>query len=237
MNKIQKKAILEYYTKLVEKHGYDPRSVGWGSKKGKQSIRYHILTEIGDLTNSTVLDIGCGFGDFYGYLKYQKKNIQYFGIDINPKLIEIAKKVYPNANFQVRDFQEEIFKRKFDWVFFSGISTSQTCCSYRLISDVMKEMFRICKKGLAMNFVGGVLDYKTNNIFYSEPEKIYEITRSISNRVVIRHDYFPYEFTVYVYKNNKKTSNHVFQDYLKTSKIKFDDSLWKPKNYTNKIKF
>lgn len=234
MKSSQKKKILQYYLRFLKKHGYDPQSVGWGSRKGKQSLRFSILCQIGDLSNCSILDIGCGFGDLHGYLKYKKWKVKYYGIDINPDLIKIGKCVYPNAKLEVRDFEEKRFKKKFDWIFFSGISS--VGCSYPYIKKVMTEMFRICKKGMAMNFVGGIIDYKAPNLFYSDPEKIYTITRSISNRVTIRHDYAPFEFTVYVYKNNKKTSNHVFKEYLMNSPEMFDDSLWHPKYKKQNIK-
>jgi len=223
----QRKKVLWYYTELLKKYGHDPQSVGWGPRKGKQSLRFSILSQIGNLSDCSVLDIGCGFGDLYGYLEYKKIRTKYLGIDINPELIKIAKLVYPKARFEVRDFEERRFVKKFDWVFFSGISSAG--CSYPYIKKVMTEMFRICRKGLAMNFVGGIIDYKTKDLFYSDPEEIYSITRSLSNRVTIRHDYAPFEFTTYVYKNNKKTSNQIFRDYLANSSEIFNDSLWNPK--------
>lgn len=224
MQSSQKRKTIQFYSKLLKKYGYDPRSLGWGPRKGKQTLRFEILCQIGNISNCSILDIGCGFGDFYGYLQFKKIKTNYIGIDINTDLIKLGKLIYPDARLQVTDFEEERFKRKFDWVFFSGISSSE--CSYPYIKKIMTEMFRICKKGLAMNFVGGVVDYKVNTLFYSDPEKIYSITRSLSNRVIIRHDYMPYEFTVYVYKNNKKTSNNIFQEFLKNSTEPLDDSLW-----------
>lgn len=77
-----------------------------------------------------------------------------------------------------------------------------------------------------MNFVGGVLDFKEKGIFYSDLEEIYKITRALSNRVTIRHDYVPYEFTLYLYKNNRATKNNIFKEFLQKSKMKYDDSLW-----------
>ena len=227
MQPSQKRKTIKFYSELLKKYGYDPRSLGWGSRKGKQTLRFKILCQIGNISNCSILDIGCGFGDFYSYLQFKKIKTNYFGIDINQELIKLGKLIHPDAKLQVRDFEAEQFEKKFDWVFFSGISSIG--CSYPYIKKIMTEMFRICKKGLAMNFVGGVIDYRTNSLFYSDPEKIYSITRSISNRVVIRHDYMPYEFTVYVYKNNEKTSNNIFKEFLLNSTESLDDKQWHPK--------
>lgn len=226
MNPNHKKKTLSYYSKLFKKFGYNPKSLGWGNKKGKQSIQFETLFEIGELTNNSILDVGCGFADMYAYLKFRKKNVKYFGVDINPDFIAIAKKLYPEINLEVRDIQEKKITRKFDWVFFSGISSAG--CNYSYIQDILKEMFRVCKKGVAMNFVGGKLDFKSKGLFYSEPGEIYSIAQKLSNRIVLRHDYAPYQFVLYVYKNNTKTSNQIFKEYLDKSKIKFDDTKWHP---------
>lgn len=233
-----KKKILRFYTELFNKYGYSPSSLGWGSKKGKQSVQFEVLCQIGRLDNCSILDVGCGFADLYQYLKYRKTKVNYYGVDINPLFIKIAKKLYPKIKVEVRDIQKKKFSKKFDWLFFSGISTS---CNYNYIKDMMTEMFRICKKGVAMNFVGGVIDYKSKDLFYSDPEKIYSITRGISNRVTIRHDYAPYQFVLYVYKNQSKYSNNVFKEFTDNSKIILDDKLWHPlyvrkKLHINKIK-
>lgn len=219
--------LLKYYSHLLTKHGYGPQAVGWGSRKGKQSLRFQILAEIGDLSNSSILDVGCGFGDLYGYLKYRKIKVKYLGVDINPALIKIGKQIYPKIKLETRDIERDRFERKFDWAIASGIASIAT--SYPFIGRILSEMFRICKKGVAMNFLGGMVDFKTKDAFYADPEKIYSMTRSLSNRVVIRHDYTPYEFTLYVYKNNEKTPNNVFKEYLRNSKIQLDDKLWHPK--------
>jgi len=227
MNSADKKRIIHEYNKLIKKFGYDPQSLRWGSKKGKQSLRFEILCQIGNLKNCSVLDVGCGFGDLYGYLKFRKTLVKYFGVDINEESLRIAKKIYPKINVELRDIEEKKFKKKFDWVFSSGMSSDAS--SQFFIKNILLEMFRICKKGVAMNFVGGVLDYKIKELFYNDPEKIYSITRKLSNRVTLRHDYAPYEYTVYIYKNDTKTSNQIFKEYLKNSKLIFDDTKWHPK--------
>ena len=47
-----------------------------------------------------LLDVGCGPGLFAGYLKSQLPTLQITGIDLSPKMIELAKAHVPSANFK-----------------------------------------------------------------------------------------------------------------------------------------
>jgi len=226
MEKKISKKIYEYYQSLFEQYGFDPKSVGWGSKKGKQSLRFKILCQIGQLSNSSILDVGCGFGDLYGYLRYSRIKVRYHGVDINPNLLNIGKKFYPRISLELRDLEKKKFHKKFDWVIASGITSHGS--TYPHLTKIMKEMFRICKRGVAMNFVSDKVDYKVKDLFYSSPEKILAITKSITNRYILHHDYMPFEFTLYVYKNNKKTTNNIFKEYIKNFKINLNDEKWHP---------
>ncbi|QUC64452.1 class I SAM-dependent methyltransferase [Nitrosopumilus sp. K4] len=226
-NKISKK-ILDYYQQLFDEYGVSPQSLGWGPNKGKQSIRFKILCQIGELSNTSILDVGCGFGDLFGYLRYQKIKVNYHGIDINKNLVNVGKIIYPSSSLECRDFEKKKFKKKFDWVLASGITSHGS--TYPHLTSIMKEMFRICKKGFSINFVSDNVDYRTKDLFYSSSEKIISITKSISNRFILRHDYMPFEFTLYVYKNNKRTKNHIFTEVINNSKSELDDCKWLPYN-------
>lgn len=50
-----------------------------------------------------ILEIACGPGNVSRYLLTHKPNIKLFGIDLAPKMIELASKHNPQANYQVMD--------------------------------------------------------------------------------------------------------------------------------------
>lgn len=52
-----------------------------------------------------ILEIGCNTGEFC-WLLQKKFNVKPLGIDINENAIKIAKKKYPEMNFEVKDFFE-----------------------------------------------------------------------------------------------------------------------------------
>ena len=113
---------IDRYTERYNKFGYSPKTLGWD--KGKQDIRFDVLTSNYDLSGKTLLDIGCGFGDLNKYL--QKKgcrDVQYIGIDLVPSLIEEARRLNADTNAQLiaGDFLSDKYIQKADFAVASGI--------------------------------------------------------------------------------------------------------------------
>lgn len=63
-----------------------------------------------------------------------------------------------------------------------------------------------------MDFISNYVDYEDKEIFYTSPEKIFQAAKDLTRRVTLRHDYMPFEFCLYLYKNDKKTSKNVFSE-------------------------
>ncbi len=203
--------IIKHHNELFEKFGYDPATLG--EPKGRSDLRFKVMTQIENLNNSTILDVGCGFAYLLSYLNKHKKKVRYTGVDINSDFIEIAKKKHKNQTFEVRDIEKEKFHKKFDWVFAVGLSSKAD--SYSYLENLLKEMFRISKKGVVMNFTTDYVDYKSKGTFYSSPEKIFQISKKLSRRVLLRHDYLPFEFCMYIYKNDQiHRQNNSFKSYM-----------------------
>lgn len=63
-----------------------------------------------------VLDLGCGTGRMYEFLK--RKNVEYLGVDHNSTVLEIARKTYPDACFELADMMDlHLPEEAFDNVF------------------------------------------------------------------------------------------------------------------------
>lgn len=49
---------------------------------------------------------------------------------------------------------------------------------------------------------------------------------SITSRVVLRHDYMPFEFCVYLYRNNRSTKNNIYTEYHNSLKKELRTNQW-----------
>lgn len=98
------------------------------------------------LCGEKILDSGCANGRFFGILK--DKKIDYYGIDISERLIEIAKRNYPGVNFQVANALSLPFPDNFfDKVY--SISVLHHIPSQEFHLQYIKEANRVLKsKGL-----------------------------------------------------------------------------------------
>ena len=110
----------------------------------------------------------------------------------------------------MRDIEKNKITKKFDWVF--AIGTTNKAGSYDYIENTLIEMLKISKQGIAMDFMSTYVDFKRKGSFHVSPERIFKIAKKLSKRVVIRHDYLPFEFCVYIYKDNKLTKKHTFKN-------------------------
>ncbi|MCD1293544.1 class I SAM-dependent methyltransferase [Methanocella sp. CWC-04] len=188
-----------FYNEHLDMFGYDERSLGW--IEGTQEARFEALTAIADLNDSSVLDVGCGFGDLYGYLLKKGIKVNYTGVDINPGFIRIAESLHPDACFIICDFEDEPIEGDFDWAFESGMFNLKISDNDAFIKNSLRKMYRLCNKGLAADF----LNLSAYNIFghmhLQDPVRLYDFCRTLSGNVRIRQDYKPTEFCVYIYKD------------------------------------
>lgn len=230
------KILRDYYSELYLQYGQDERSLGW--TKNKQNIRFHELIKHILMKNRTaqvsLLDIGCGFGDLYTYIRANKLPISYYGIDIMPDFIEIAQKNHEDIrdNFLLAEFLEwkenEMTKRlpmKWDWIVESGFfghklfETEEEMYDY--IYRVMKKGMELCEVGICFDFLSDKVDYRTSqNDFHASPEKILEMAYGFSRNVVLDNSTMPFEFNITIWKNDSFAKGKtIFNDYMEQDKM------------------
>jgi len=199
MNNSDKHYIITRYNDRLKKYGRDIRTLASGTAE-RHRLRFQILCEVGIEPGTRILDLGCGFGDFYGYLKDQGISVDYTGYDINPNLVESARNAFPSARFEVKDIQKEDFP-EFDYIVSSNAFNLKLRDSdnYELIEEVLHICFEHANKGVAADLLSSYVDYKSSEAFHYNPERVFSTAKKITKRVCLRHDYPLYEFCVYLY--------------------------------------
>lgn len=202
MNKTDKDLIIERYRERLARYGEDIKTLASGVKE-RQLMRFKVLCEIGDLNNHSILDVGCGFADFYQYLQERGLKVDYTGYDICPDFIEICGKKFPEARFEVKDIQVDPVDQKFDYVILSQTFNNRLVeeDNETLIKDVIRKAYDLSSVGVAIDMLSTYVEFKEEHLYYYNPEEIFRFCKTITKRVALRHDYPLFEFTMYLYKD------------------------------------
>lgn len=123
------------YTYVLRHFGYGNRvskdvweqqfdSNTWDYLENKdEAAHYHVIVKLYNQykNTSTVLDVGCGQGVLYKYLKNSSAlpDSQYTGIDISKNAVENASRQFPGINFSQLDFDKSGINKKFDVIIFN----------------------------------------------------------------------------------------------------------------------
>jgi trans-aconitate methyltransferase len=199
MKPSDKKILLDFYEGLYSCYGANFLGSGWPNLED-QLKRFQILTEIGDMNEKSILDVGCGFGDLYLYLKEKYEDFSYTGIDISEKIIKAAKKKFPEVDFRVHDLIENKLERNFDYVFLSGVFNPKLSDNWYFIKAMIEKMFTICNCGIAFNMFSNKVDFMDDKIHYQNREQLREYLRTLTDKITERDEYMRFEFTVYLYR-------------------------------------
>lgn len=197
-----KTTYLNRYNKRLKEYGYDSKSLGWGGGRERQDLRYKVLKEIGVLSNESILDVGCGFGDLYDYCLMNNWQGEYLGIDINQNLLNVAINQYPSIKTEKIDLLEDKFEQKFDWVLSSGVFNAKLEAEDNIgyITKMLTKMFTTSNKGVACDFMTTYVDYQHPIAYHLDPAEAIAIGKKLTDRLIIRMDYLKYEFCLYLYK-------------------------------------
>lgn len=216
-----KNKLLSDYKSRYHEYGYSPKTLGWD--KGKQNIRFDVLTSQWDLNNKRILDVGCGFGDLNNYFRNNGfDNYEYVGVDIVDDLIEEAKERNShNGKAEITyicdDFLKFETEDSFDYVISSGAFNRKffgELDNYIFIENCMDKSLRLCGGGIAFDFLSDKVDYKYEHTFHSSPEKILEMAYKRSRNVMLRNDYMPFEFSIFIFKDDSfEKEDTIFKQY------------------------
>lgn len=189
------------YRKGYREHGYSPKALGWD--KGRQDIRFEALLSFFSCRGKSILDVGCGFGDLNKALVRQGAGAyRYTGIDLVEELIEEGGRRYPgdHIRFMKADFLEHRFDETFDVVVASGIFNHKFASGENdaFVEQAMVKAWSLCREGFAFDFLSDKVDYRYDHTYHNNPERILGLAYKLSRHVVLRNDYMPFEFCLFV---------------------------------------
>lgn len=199
MNPIDLATLISFHQNH-EKAKTTAEQVGWHNTT-EQRQRFQVLTEIGNLQQTTVLDAGCGLGDFWDYLlKNNVQPAQYLGVDCLPSYVQKTKVRFdsdPRVSVAVGDLAHDTLPMA-DYVFASG-SLSYPSQTPNFLRKALKNLFLSTRKGLAFNLLRQKDTPQDRFLSTYSPAQVLEYCKTLTEHITLREDYSGDDFTLYLY--------------------------------------
>ena len=211
-----------FYLPRLAKNGiHSCQSVGW-SEQGQQ-MRFAALAKfIRDKElDHTILDIGCGLGDYYEYLWTNGfTRIEYTGMDILKVMIDGARNKYPDQTFLAKEFLSYEFKTSFDFIFCSGamnlLNGGTIQRHENMIQAFILKMYAIADIGCIFN----VLDkqYKSqfhekDLFYYADSSMIEHMCNATGGTVRVIEHPETFDLVFYIKKDTITRQNNIMARY------------------------
>lgn len=188
-----------YYNNLVNQFGHDPRSCDYGHKNS-QTIKFEVLSQAALYDGRTILDIGCGFADYFDFLNSKYKDFVYHGVDISKNMIDGARKLHPNLNLEMKNVFDVPPEKTYNIVTSNGIFYLLGKDSKLLMQEFIEKMYTMSEDVVVFNSLSTWASDKIEGEFYADPLETVAFCRTLCPWVTLRHDYHPRDFTIYMYK-------------------------------------
>ncbi|MEA3512052.1 MAG: class I SAM-dependent methyltransferase [Campylobacterota bacterium] len=185
MNKISNR---DFYKKSIKEFGISAQGVHWNSKY-TQYKRFEIITKLikKEIKESSLVDVGCGFGEYYNYLLNNKRlPKKYIGIDCENYMIEVSKKRFPKQIFKTQDILKDDLKVS-DYYVASGALNILNIDEVKLF---IEKCFNASNKAFVFNYLK---DLTFKDI---EKDEIVDICKRYTKDITIKDDYLENDFTV-----------------------------------------
>jgi ubiquinone/menaquinone biosynthesis C-methylase UbiE len=193
---------LARYNDRLAKYGVSPEALGWGGGRERQFKRFRAAIEFslfGERPIGSILDVGCGFGDFGAWLAECKSEVEYTGIDINPALVKAGRERY-GLNLSATDVTS-VPDKSFDLVVANGIFNFRMQHEEHeaYIKDMLNCFMRIARVGIAVDFMSTYVDFSHPGAFHCPEVLVIDAVKLKTKRYVVRNDYLDYEYMMYAY--------------------------------------
>ncbi len=186
----------KFYTSAIELYGLSAQGVNWFSKES-QRIRFDMILKIlpESLESLSLVDAGCGFGDFYLYAKKKKRIPKtYIGIDLVDDMNSIASE-QTGCEILTLDICKDQLPEASYYICSGAMNILNTFETYLFI----RNCYEASEYGFIFNVLHGDKQSQTYN--YLTTQQIKEIASDLKvENFVIKDDYLEGDITVGFFK-------------------------------------
>lgn len=202
-------SIVAHYEAQLQQYGDTYRGVDWETAQ-KANVRYQVMLDLIRPTAGatvSVLDFGCGASHLYDFIiRQQRPGIDYSGLDVSPHFIALSRQKYPDRPYYCVDILDAaVDLPQFDYIIMNGVFTQKLDLSFEemfaYFAAVIQRVFALTRIGLAFNVGSTHLPWQADQVFHVPFDRLATfLSRHMSRKIVLRHDYDLPDYTVYIYR-------------------------------------
>jgi SAM-dependent methyltransferase len=205
-------AVAAYYDAALAAHGPTARGVDWRDDRSHRLRHAQFLRLIEDDPDASVIDLGCGYGDFLTALRARNHRGHYLGCDVAPGMIAAARALHGEGEDRAWQLGAEPDSVA-DYAVASGILNVRrgvepaTWQDY--VDGVIKTLATHSRRGFGFNMLTTWSDPEKRrpDLHYADPVAMLALClQRYGRHVALLQDYGLWEFTVLV-RHSSQTAN------------------------------
>lgn len=196
--------VAAYYSSKLALHGATAQGVDWNGPASHELRHKQFLRLLDGALGASVLDLGCGFGDFFRYLRAEGHQGHFVGYDVAPNMIAEASRLHGDkggCEWRVGAKPTE----SADFAIASGIFNVKGEIPIETWADYVHETIDILAHAGTRGFAFNALSLSSDperrrpNLYYADPAKMLShCLRRYGRSVALLQDYGLFEFTMIV---------------------------------------
>jgi SAM-dependent methyltransferase len=200
--------IAAYYAAKLEAHGSKAEGVDWNGLDSHERRHRQFLRLLDGAWNASVIDLGCGFGDFLRFLRSDGYRGRFTGYDVAPSMICKARELHgetTDCRWRVGSDPAEAA----DFAIASGIFNVKGSVTgdiwTRYVHRNIDILAHTGRRGFGFNVLSKSSDpdRRRSDLYYADPvEMLCHCLSRYGRSVALLQDYGLYEFTILVRHDN-----------------------------------
>lgn len=195
--------IASFYDKQCLQFKENWKAAHWSSRESQED-NFNLMSHIAPFEpTDRILDLGCGAGDFYGFMQKRGWKATYEGVDVSQNMIDRAWTKYPKGRFAKIDFMSETFNFKYDWIIAAGTFNHKVENQYEYVFGAMKKMHSLARKGCGVIFMSkhdpAQAAIPTEYLFGYDPVEVLKLCMELTPWVNFNHTALSWGFVVFFY--------------------------------------